>query len=64
MKDQKQNDLKYQIMKSTIDQYDKQVPIRRGCPNGQCFCTGKCQEIVGWREKTMEEKFRPQRTTL
>ena len=25
-------------------------PILRGCKNKQCFCTGKCKEIVGYEE--------------
>lgn len=25
-------------------------PILRGCKNRQCFCTGKCKEIVGYEE--------------
>jgi len=31
----------------------KRIPIKRGCPSsgqGGCFCTGACQEIVGYRE--------------
>lgn len=32
------------------------VPIKKGCPNdGQCFCTGKCNEIIGWRDKLPNE---------
>jgi hypothetical protein len=31
------------------------VPIKRGCPNKQCFCTGKCNEIIGWRDKLSNE---------
>jgi hypothetical protein len=31
------------------------VPIKRGCPNNQCFCTGKCNEIIGWRDKLPNE---------
>lgn len=31
------------------------VPIKRGCPNKQCFCTGKCNEIIGWRDKLPNE---------
>lgn len=23
-------------------------PIKRGCSNKECFCTGKCQEIIGY----------------
>jgi hypothetical protein len=27
------------------------VPIRKGCSNANgCFCTGACQEIVGWEK--------------
>ena len=31
------------------------VPIKRGCLNKQCFCTGKCNEIIGWRDKLPNE---------
>jgi hypothetical protein len=31
------------------------VPIKRGCLNKQCFCTGKCNEIIGWRDKLSNE---------
>ena len=31
------------------------VPIKRGCPNKECFCTGKCNEIIGWRDKLHNE---------
>ena len=33
---------------------DKRIPILRGCPvleqggGGQCFCTGRCNDIVGY----------------
>lgn len=50
-----QNPLKYDFALAVKKQMDTQVPIRRGCPNAQCFCTGKCQEIVSWRDKTPEE---------
>lgn len=33
-----------------------QIPIRRGCPNKQCFCTGKCEEIIAWRDPLPHEK--------
>ena len=23
------------------------VPVVRGCQNEQCFCTGKCRDIIG-----------------
>lgn len=47
---------KYDHLNEVAKQFENKVPIRRGCPNGQCFCTGKCQEIIGWRDKTIEEK--------
>ena len=31
------------------------VPIKRGCLNKECFCTGKCNEIIGWRDKLPNE---------
>jgi len=31
------------------------VPINRGCANMQCFCTGECNEIIGWRDKLPNE---------
>lgn len=31
--------------------YESKVPIKRGCPNKQCFCTGKCNEIIGYRDR-------------
>lgn len=29
-------------------------PILRGCKNRQCFCTGKCREIIGYEENYVE----------
>jgi hypothetical protein len=31
--------------------FDNKEPIRKGCNNDQCFCTGACQEIIGWKDK-------------
>ena len=42
----------YNAMK---EQTNGKVAIRRGCLNQQCFCTGACQEIVGWRDKLPNE---------
>lgn len=39
------------ILSEFIKLKENKEPIRRGCTNGTCFCTGKCQEIIGWREK-------------
>lgn len=38
------------IYVSDIDK-NKAIPILRGCKNKQCFCSGKCQEVVGYVEK-------------
>ena len=27
------------------------VPVRKGCKNKECFCTGECQKIIGYRDK-------------
>ncbi len=42
----------YDAMK---EQTNSKVAIRKGCPNQQCFCTGACQEIIGWRDKLPNE---------
>lgn len=39
----------YNNKKKFID--SNREPILRGCPNKMCFCTGKCREIIGYREK-------------
>jgi hypothetical protein len=31
------------------------VPIKKGCPNKNCFCTGACNEIIGFRDKLPNE---------
>jgi hypothetical protein len=28
-------------------------PIYKGCTNRECFCTGKCKEIIGYKERPM-----------
>ena len=33
----------------------RKVPVRKGCKNKQCFCTGDCNEIVGFRDKLPNE---------
>lgn len=40
-------------IKKLEEQKNRKVPIYKGCPNspGQCFCTGVCQEIIGYRDK-------------
>jgi hypothetical protein len=39
----------------TTKELDNKVPVRKGCKNEQCFCTGKCNEIIGWRDKLINE---------
>jgi len=53
---EKQNPLTIYTLDKIKEKTTNEVPIRKGCPNHQCFCTGACQEIIGWREKTEEEK--------
>ena len=47
------------ILENSLEKKKKQtngkVAIRKGCPNQQCFCTGSCQEIIGWRDKLPNE---------
>ncbi len=31
---------------------DDLITVKRGCTNEQCFCTGKCEEIIGFEKKT------------
>lgn len=39
-----------------IEEFNKKnVPILKGCPNSTCFCTGKCKEVVGYRERVPGE---------
>ena len=45
---------------SKIDKFNienNKVPIYKGCPNknNQCFCTGVCKEIIGYRDKLPNE---------
>ena len=43
--------MKNKILISTLLQNrDKRINVERGCPNSQCFCTGKCKEIIGYWE--------------
>lgn len=29
---------------------ENKIPIKRGCNNAVCFCSGKCNEIIGWKD--------------
>lgn len=35
---------------------ETKVPIYRGCPNEVCYCTGICQEIIGYRDRLPNEQ--------
>lgn len=40
-----------------FNKQNNKIPILKGCPNKntQCFCTGVCQEIIGYRDKLPNE---------
>lgn len=40
-----------QEIKNYVTEIKDKVPIYKGCPNQQCFCTGACREIIGYRDK-------------
>ena len=56
------NPNKFELDKDTINSNlynctvkDAKILIKRGCSNKECFCTGKCEEIIGWRDKYLNE---------
>lgn len=51
-------DIKGKILSEYAKRLETQVPVKKGCvAAGQsgCFCTGACQEIIGWRDKNPGE---------
>lgn len=48
------NDLRSEYLKHASKIKETKEPIYASCPNhdSQCFCTGACRVIIGWREKT------------
>lgn len=40
-----------------IENTKDRIPIRQGCPNSICYCTGECQKIIGFRDRLPEEKY-------
>lgn len=34
---------------------EEKLAIKRGCQNKQCFCTGKCNEIIGYNKSILEQ---------
>lgn len=48
--------IKQSLYKQLKSKTDNRVPIKRGCSNkGLCFCTGKCNEVIGYRDKIIGE---------
>ena len=41
---------KEKLISTLLQNRDKRINVERGCPNSQCFCTGKCKEIIGYWE--------------
>ena len=41
---------KEKLIFTLLQNKDKRINVERGCPNSQCFCTGKCKEIIGYWE--------------
>lgn len=39
----------YTMPDGLSEKLKNEEPIRKGCQNPQCFCTGDCMEITGWR---------------
>ena len=46
-----------EYVKDFLDKHKNEEPIRKGCKNSVCHCTGECREIVGWRPKHIEPLF-------
>lgn len=50
-KRRKENEIYQMSIDQARENLEKKEPIRRGCSAiGGCFCSGACQEIIGWRE--------------
>ena len=49
-----QNNIK-EDLKDQLDKTKNKIPIKKGCVNSHCFCTGACQEVVGYRDKHPQE---------
>lgn len=45
--------IKDKLLQEAIEKQKNKVPIYKGCPNGEgpCYCTGVCQEVIGYRDK-------------
>ena len=52
--DYKDHQIYNKFIEKIKKQFDNKIPIRRGCTaaeHGGCFCTDKCKEIIGYRDK-------------
>lgn len=43
------------VVKDFLKDSKEQIPIKKGCKNPQCYCTGECQEVIGYRDKLPNE---------
>jgi len=45
--------------KNFIEKQDRKVAVKAPCPNqgSLCFCTGACQEIIGWVDKPVNSSL-------
>jgi len=48
----KLNEQMKKALEDFIDIHKDEEPIRKGCKNEHCFCTGECKTIIGWKKKT------------
>jgi len=57
-KDPKAEELKRKMLEEAATFYKTHVPIYKGCPRGpgDCNCTGDCQVVLSWREKTPDDE--------
>jgi hypothetical protein len=51
---------KYENREKDSQEKPNMVPVYRGCSNNECFCTGKCREIIGY-EEVIEKRFYPKK---
>lgn len=44
----------YPNVRPTVADIDRLVPIRRGCRNEVCFCSGACNAVIGYGKVVMQ----------
>lgn len=48
----------HNVYKAFKEDLKSKEPVRKGCLNDVCYCTGACQKIIGWRDpKTGKTEF-------